>query len=106
MPNWEGSDRRSLLPPNWAKLRQHRFRIDGYRCTGRDANTGQRCTGPAEECDHIGDREDHRLEMLRSLCGWHHGQKSGAEGARAVAKKRASVAKRFRREEVHPGLLG
>ena len=72
MPNWEGSDRRSFLPSNWPALRQKRFRLDGYQCTAKDANTGLRCTGPAEECDHIGDREDHRIEMLRSLCSWHH----------------------------------
>lgn len=99
---WAGSDRRESLPSNWDRLRKRRFRMDGYRCTATDAY-GNRCTEPAEECDHIGDREDHRIDMLRSLCKWHHGKKSGSQGAAAARKKRQEIDKRFRRVETHPG---
>jgi hypothetical protein len=78
--------------------------MDGHRCTARDAYQ-ERCAEPAEECDHIGDRDDHRIEMLRSLCKWHHGKKSGAQGAEAAAKARAFHNKKFRRTEAHPGAL-
>jgi 5-methylcytosine-specific restriction protein A len=42
---------------------------------------------------------------LRSLCSWHHRQKSGAEGAAAKAAKRRAIEKKFRRTEKHPGLM-
>jgi 5-methylcytosine-specific restriction protein A len=101
---WEGSDRRDHLPPDWEKRRQRRFRLDEYRCTWTNVYD-ERCDGPAEECDHIGKRDDHRLSKLRSLCSYHHGQKSGREGAQAANKRRAEIKKRFRREETHPGEL-
>lgn len=78
--------------------------MDGFQCTALDANTGERCPAPAEECDHIGDRDDHRLKMLRSLCTYHHGKKSGGQGAAARAKAIAQNRNRFRRTETHPGL--
>lgn len=102
MPNWQGSDRRQHLPSNWAHLRKQVFRRDGHQCTAKNAVTGERCTEPAEECDHLGDRDDHRLEMLTSLCAWHHAQKSGKQGADAWNKKRQEISNRFRRREDHP----
>lgn len=102
---WETSDRRQHLPANWRAIRERRFKLDGYQCTALDANTDERCTGPAEECDHIGSRDDHSIEMLRSLCKWHHSQKTARQGARAAAARRKKMANRFRREEKHPGLL-
>lgn len=104
MPGWQNSDRRDFLPANWEQLRQERFRIDGYRCTGKNDSDGSRCTGPAEECDHIGRRTDHRIEMLRSLCEWHHARKSSAEGARARHAILRANSQKFRRTEAHPGL--
>lgn len=105
MGGWQNSDRRSHLPSNWRALREQRFRMDGYRCTAIDPNTDERCPEPAEECDHIGRRDDHRIHMLRSLCSWHHGQKTGRQGAAASNAARRSHHKKFRRTDDHPGLL-
>jgi 5-methylcytosine-specific restriction protein A len=101
---WETSDRREHLPSDWRELRQKRFEIDGFRCTYENVY-GERCPAPAEECDHIGNRNDHRIAMLRSLCKFHHGQKTSAQGALAAAAERRRHNSRFRREERHPGLL-
>lgn len=103
MPGWQNSDRRQFLPPNWPQLREQRFKIDGYRCTAM-LSDDTRCTGPAEECDHIGKRTDHRIEKLRSLCSWHHARKSSREGAMAKAKILRANSQKFRRTEAHPGL--
>lgn len=104
MTGWQNSDRRQHLPSNWTTLRKQRFRMDGFRCTHRN-DAGQRCPSPAEECDHIGDRTDHRIEMLRSLCRYHHGKKTGAQGAWATHAVRRKNAQKFKRVEAHPGLL-
>ncbi|AFV51322.1 hypothetical protein FDG66_gp02 [Streptomyces phage phiCAM] len=45
------------------------------------------------------------MENLRALCSWHHGQKSGAEGAAAKAANWRRQNQKFRRSEDHPGLL-
>ncbi|MCY0933643.1 hypothetical protein [Streptomyces sp. H34-S4] len=55
--------------------------------------------------DHIEPGDDHSLSNLRSLCSWHHKQKSSREGAAAYAAKRRAIQKKFRRTEQHPGLL-
>lgn len=102
MANWKGSTRRVSLPPNWSSLREKCFRRDGYQCTAENANTGERCTSPAEECDHVGDRYDHSLANLASLCSWHHGQKSGKQGADSLHRRRQTNLSRFRRDTVHP----
>lgn len=104
MPGWVNSDRRQFLPPDWRQRREERFKIDGYRCTAILPQTGDRCMGPAEECDHIGKRTDHRIEMLRSLCSWCHAKKSSAEGARARQAKLDRNNMKFRRTEDHPSL--
>lgn len=104
MAGWQNSDRRDHLPGNWQALRKAVFRRDGHRCTAADPNTGLRCPEPAEECDHVGKRDDHRLSQLTSLCRWHHGKKTGAQGAKAAHIARAKANKRFRRVEEHPGL--
>lgn len=103
MSGWQNSDRRDHLPPNWASLRKACFRRDGNRCTAKNAY-GERCPEVAEECDHLGERDDHRLHMLTSLCSWHHGKKSGQQGAAARAKIIRRNKQKFRRTEAHPGL--
>jgi 5-methylcytosine-specific restriction protein A len=42
---------------------------------------------------------------LRSLCSWHHRQKSSREGAAAAHARRRAIEQRFRRDEAHPGLM-
>ena len=106
MPGWQGSRRRSELPANWEQIRKRVFRRDGYRCTAIDPNTGKRCPEPAEECDHIGSKNDHSDANLRSLCSWHHGQRSGRQGAVASATAKRRKAARFAQpKEDHPGLM-
>lgn len=100
---WEKSNRRFDLPKNWESLRKQVFARDGYRCTDEDARTGLRCSRPAEECDHLGKRTDHRLEMLTSLCTYHHSLKSASQGAAASQRNRERISQRFRRTEREPG---
>jgi hypothetical protein len=101
MPGWKGSTRRATLPPNWATvIRPAVLARDGYRCMHiRDDDT--RCPERATDVDHLGDRDDHRLENLAAKCGWHHRRKSGTQGARAANARRLP---RKRPPEPHPGL--
>lgn len=100
---WSTSDRRDRLPANWATLRIRALRRDGYRCQARDT-LGRLCGAPANQVDHIAPSGADILDNLQSLCTWHHGQKSAAEG---VAARRAKGYRSNRRpdSEPHPGLL-
>lgn len=102
---WEGSTRKESLPADWPRRRRAVFQRDGWRCTYVDPQTRDRCRGPAEECDHIGDRLNHDPSNLRSMCSYHHGKKSGGQGGVARAKKLAQAKRKFRRDEDHPGSL-
>lgn len=104
MPGWKGSERREGLPSNWAQIRRRILKRDQHRCTHTD-DYSNRCTELATDVDHIKRGSDHSDANLRSLCAWHHGKKSGAEGAAASAAARRRHGKKFRRTEVHPGLL-
>lgn len=95
---WEGSTRRETLPPDWLEIRQKVFARDGYRCTAILPD-GRRCPGPAQECDHIGDRLDNSLGNLRSLCTPHHQHRSSSQGGRASAEARK---KRYRHPKKRP----
>lgn len=99
---WTGRD----LPSNWASIREQVFKRDGYRCrwilpSGKRCPRG-RATGWALECDHKGDRNDHRLEALQTLCEKHHRDKTSKEG---IAAREAKRKKRPRRVERRPGEL-
>jgi 5-methylcytosine-specific restriction endonuclease McrA len=86
--------RRSPLPRNWPQLRQHVLGRDGHVCTlGYDG-----CLVLATEVDHVGDRDDHSPDNLRSACSRCHATRTGRQGA---AKTR-----RRREPEPHPGLTG
>lgn len=104
MPGWSSSNRRQELPPDWDAIRRKRFRDDDYRCRWENVY-GERCNGPAEECDHIVPGNDHSQDNLQSLCSFHHGQKSGAEGAAARSAIWRKNNQKFRRTEDHPGAL-
>lgn len=104
MPGWKGSNRREELPPNWPSIRIRILARDGHRCVHRDIY-GHRCTEVATDVDHIRPGNDHSDANLRSLCSWHHDRKSAREGAQAVAAARKYHARKFRREEPHPGAL-
>jgi 5-methylcytosine-specific restriction protein A len=119
---WADSDRRSTLPPDWATRIQPRILArDNLQCTwlGDLDNDGRpsdyitavhlgithqllnRCPSKATDVDHIGDREDHSDEKLRSLCGWHHDRRSSRQGNTAKAKR---AAQRLRPAAEHPGI--
>lgn len=97
---WKGSDRRASLPKDWDRRRKRILRRDGYRCTEQTA--AGRCEAVANQVDHVGDRDDHRDEMLRSLCQAHHDAKSSQQGVEArVARRNA----RLRPAPQHPSGL-
>jgi 5-methylcytosine-specific restriction protein A len=104
MPNWQGSDRRSRLPADWPKIRLRVLRRDGGQCTAL-TEAGERCDSTATDVDHIRPGDDHSMGNLRSLCSWHHRQKSSREGAAAAHARRRAIEQRFRRDEAHPGLM-
>lgn len=98
---WGTSNRRSQLPANWGQLRLLVFQRDNWTCV----DCGHRdITGATLECDHTGDRNDHRLTVLITRCGRYspnncHGRKSSAEGHAARPQARRPKAR-------HPGLTG
>jgi len=96
---WETSNRLSRLPRDWQARRLRALVRDGYRCQHRDAERGLLCARRATDVDHVERGDDHDLANLRSLCSWHHGQKSGREGAAARAERDLP---RRRPAEVHP----
>ena len=101
---WASSNRRSELPPDWPERRKKRFEIDRWRCTA-DTPYG-RCGAPATECDHVGDKLDHSMSNLTSLCAPHHRaktQRQAAEARAAALEWRKAAARRP--PERHPGAL-
>ena len=98
---WETSNRREDLPSNWKAIRLKVLKRDSYRCQGRFSD-GKPCDRKAEEVDHIGDKRNHSLSNLRSLCSWHHGKRTSAQGHAANAKLKKMNSQRFRRDEDHP----
>jgi 5-methylcytosine-specific restriction protein A len=101
---WSSSDRRAHLPKNWQQLRRRVFIRDGHQCTAIDPNTGLRCPEAADEVDHLGHRDDHRLEKLAAICSWHHKQRTAAQAGAARARAARERDRKFRRTEEHPGL--
>lgn len=100
MAGWQGSTRASRLPSDWKQLRERTKARAGGICEWVDPTTGQRCTMPGSECDHIERGDDHRDENLQWLCAHHHGRKTQQEAAQARWRYREK-----RPAEKHPGLL-
>jgi 5-methylcytosine-specific restriction protein A len=99
---WSSSNRRSTLPHDWPRVRNHVLKRDGRVCQIR----GPFCMTVATEVDHIGDPEDHRPESLRAVCVRCHAIRSGRQGADAsLTVRKAIIAARRRPAEKHPGLL-
>ena len=99
---WDGSDRKSRLPDDWAARRLERLKKDGFRCTWKLPKTGERCPRKATDVDHRKPGDDHSMKNLQSLCATHHGKKSSFEGRQARQKRWGKIA---RPAERHPGLL-
>ncbi|MGW2708682.1 HNH endonuclease [Streptomyces sp. NPDC001356] len=96
---WAGSNRRAELPSNWgSEIRPFVLQRDEYRC--RNRIDGRVCGRTANQVDHIGDRHDHRPEMLQALCEDCHNHKSSRQGNAARWAVRMQ-----RPTERHPGLL-
>ena len=87
---WEGSRRRDELPKDWKRIR----RVVMERARG----LCERCGGRATDVHHLGDRHDHRPEVLQAICGECH---------RRITAIEANAAKpsRLRPPEPHPGAL-
>ena len=94
------TDRKATLPADWEQRRATRLRRDRHRCQHIRYDTGKRCGDRANQVDHIGDRNDHSLENLQSLCEYHHMQKTGSQGGTAAARARAQ-----RQKQKHPGIV-
>jgi len=94
---WQGSNRRSRLPKNWAQLRENTRLRAGDRCEAT-LTDGERCPDQGTDCDHIEAGDNHALSNLQWLCTWHHRKKTAAEGNKRVFR----VSERHPKEQ-HPG---
>lgn len=103
MPEWQGSTRRDRLPADWSSIRKRIGKRDQWLCQW-PLDRG-RCLQPARDIDHRDRGDNHDESNLWALCPAHHGSKTGREGAEAMHANRRKIDKKFRRTEVHPGLL-
>lgn len=90
------SRRRSELPHDWSTIRRDVLERDGYACTVN----GPRCTGHANQADHIGDRHNHSRTNLRAACYNCHADRTATQGHAAM---RVIRAKAYHPREQHPG---
>lgn len=82
------SRRLSPLPKGWYKTKQLVFARDGYQCVWIRED-GNRCYNTTElECDHIGDRDNHELDNLRTLCKGHHLMVTGRQAGKMSVLRR------------------
>ncbi len=86
-------------------LRNACLKRDGNQCTATRLD-GQRCPETTHlEADHINgwtQGEKLTVEMLQTLCHWHHNQKTQRQ---AAAARKANAPQTRRRATKHPGLL-
>lgn len=88
---WSGSTRRATLPTDWDERRQARLQLDNWTCVDCGLHDP---TGRLLECDHDGDRHDHRIESLRTRCT---DRRHGGNGChRRRTQQQAAEARRTR----------
>lgn len=85
----------------WKAIRANVLKRDNYQCTHIRVDTGLPCGAKATDVDHIDSPDDHTHKNLRSLCSYHHDQKTAGQGGRAAGKKYG----RSHNQEAHPGFL-
>ena len=103
---WQGSERRSTLPADWAVTCFRILRRDHHRCQWIRVDTDRRCLAQARDVDHIISHADGGSDddsNLQSLCEYHHRKKTGREGG--IASGRSRRAKRDSEKPLHPGLI-
>ncbi|TMZ60741.1 HNH endonuclease [Klebsiella pneumoniae] len=101
--SWASSKRRAELPADWGKIRARVLKRAGYRCEHIRADTGERCTYAANQCDHKKRGLDHSEANLQALCEWHHKQKTSREAA--AGRRGRPRATRKRPPSTNPGAL-
>lgn len=79
---------------------------DGNQCTATMRTTGQRCTETdnleAAHWEQFNPNETTTVEMVRTLCSWHHRTlETKWQAAKAKKERQKSP---YRRQERHPGL--
>jgi 5-methylcytosine-specific restriction endonuclease McrA len=89
---WATSRRRQALPGDWRRRRARVLARDGHRCVWCGSHEQL-------EVDHLGHRDEHRLDNLRALCARCHVQRT----ARQAAAARAPRATRARPDERRAG---
>lgn len=97
------SGRQAPYPPDWKRRRRAVFARDNWTCV--DCGWCDP-SGGTLECDHLGQPDDHRTEMLATRCGARtpnncHGARTAAA---SVAARTARARQRTRQPEQHPGL--
>lgn len=103
LAGWAGSNRRSRLPKDWAKLREQVRARAGGRCEWVDADG--RCIRVGNQCDHVIHGDDHSLANLQWLCSFHHAKKSSSEGGSSKRRKVKRLSRAVRPPESHPGIV-
>jgi len=93
---WQGSNRKSRLPSNWATIRR--------KVLDRDPVCKICNVRPSSHCDHIEAKTDaHAEDRLQGVCATCHGLKSSREGNEA--QRVTPRPGRKRPPEDHPGVL-
>ena len=97
---WANSTRRATLPANWPALKRACHQRDNWTCVDCGLHDP---TGRLLEADHDGDRDDHRIDNLRTRCtlarkggnGCHdkHTKRQAAEARRQAAARRSGAAR-------------
>lgn len=76
---WQGSTRRTELPPDWERRRRTVLARDPLCTDGRSCQRMALST----ECHHTRDKRDHSLDALAGICKACHAMATQEQAARA-----------------------